>query len=451
MIAALAALTLLVPGDFDAESGAWNGVRYLATTAAEAKVGPGCPDACRPLTVLSELDWSTVKATDVLIFVQPTSGVDSEELLEFVHDGGTAIVAVDRGTSDSLVRAFGLRMAEGPVIHDDYFRDHPAFPRVSAPAVCSQGRSQAELPEGCHFLWYNVRARANAPRDYGLVLNHPAALTIDPDARDRWERSVIIPFAEPQQAFAVEVQVGSGYALFLSDASVFINDMQRRAYGDKQFVANVMRYYCEDNCDVKIVLPGTAVGGRYPSRSRRGLGGLEEIFAVGIEELNDLGARVNVWLGTESTLVALAVILLALLLLALGVLPWPSGIPRPVWQTQARYRSSHVDYWVQALSRARSSADFSQAALALADRFDRATGRAGGAGASPAALRCVQTFNKVRARSSNKVGVGVDDATAHAATEWPEWRMDLEEFQRLWMDCETVLNQLPEQRPPRTR
>ena len=47
------------------------------------------------------------------------------------------------------------------------------------------------------------------------------------------------------------------------DPSMFINQMLRRFYGNKQFAANVMRLYCEpEACRVKLARPLTTSTGR---------------------------------------------------------------------------------------------------------------------------------------------------------------------------------------------
>lgn len=430
---------LMAAPDFDPQSGAWNGLRYLFTTAEEAKVD---------LVVATDrqIDWSVVDTEQVLILVMPDDGVLPKELVEFIHDGGHAIVVVDLGADEAVLEAFGLRLVDAPVVHDAYFRDHPSFPRFPPPGGAATAHATLEGEQGDadaapHFLWFNVEE---------LVLNHPAAIRVDEDYRGPAHPQVLIEFAEPGQAFAIEVGVGGGYALFLSDASALINDMQRHAYGDKQFAANVLRYYCEEQCGAILLLPGTTGVGRYPSARRRGLGGLEQLFAVAIEELNGLAEAGNRWLGSREVLFGLVVVVLASLGIGLMLLPWPRPTPNPAWVARGGYRHSHTDYWVSALGRARSTADFSAAATALGGLFLRRLeghlqvpshdlegedvaalaaqiGRKA-PGTEEVALRCLRTFNKVRPHPAGGRG--------------PRERLGVSEFERLYNECETVLAEM---------
>ncbi len=408
MIAALSALALLAgPPDFDPRSDDWNGMRYVSTTAEEAKV---------ELTIVDTLDWTEIDRDDALVFVRPGPTVEAEELREFVLDGGHAVVALDRGGRSELLRAFGLKLVDEHVIHSDYYRDHPAFPRLEPPEVAAASEQ--------HFLWYNV---------VDLVLNHPAAIAVDETVRGKGEASALIDFAEPGQSFAIEVSAGDGYVLFLSDASILINDMQRHAYGDKQFAANVLRFYCggddaEESCPVRIVIPSAVVSGRFAPTGGRRRGGVERQFMLAIEALNEQLAGLGDTIGQDHVLFAMSSALLLAILLGSTFLPWPTPLRRFPWQQAPVRRASAIDYRVQALMLLRSRSDFTQVAAMLADRFDRLL--KGRVPDSEAALRCVETFNKVRAQQTEG--------------PHPEMRMSAHEFERLWLDCEAVLGTIDE-------
>lgn len=426
MIWLLAALTLTAPeissAEFSPDSETWNGLAYLTTTAAEAKV---------ELEVLDGLDWGEVTPERVLLLVMPNQGVKGDDVLQFVRDGGHAVIALDRGANAGLARAFGLTLLDGPVIHDAYYRDHPAFPEIEPDGASPPTHGQQ------HFLWYNVD---------DIVLNHPAALQIDSGGPRRREAEVLIPFAEPDQAFAVQVRLGGGYALFISDASVLINDMQRHAYGDKQLAANLMRYYCEDECRVDLVLPSAVVVGSYKPRHRGGVDGLRFLFTVAVDELNTMLA---VWSGKPGEVPALGLGifgLVALLLFGLLLSPWPTPARRFAWEDGRKHAVSHVDYWVSALSRARRQADFSRPGLALLAQVQStvatllpgaklddparhaqlatAVRRLGGDAAVEALLRCAHTLRTVRAWSGDPR---------------PDGGLGLDAFETLWADTQTIL------------
>ena len=426
MIWWLTALSLTAP-EFSPDSETWNGLAYLTTTAKEAKV---------ELEVLEGLDWSEVTPESVLLLVMPNRDIKGDDVVQFVRDGGHAVIALDRGANADLARAFGLTLVDGPVIHDNYYRDHPAFPELAP------GDDKPTGPGQQHFLWYNVD---------DIVLNHPAALQIDSGGPRRREAEVLIPFAEPDQAFAIQVRLGGGYALFISDASVLINDMQRHAYGDKQLAANLMRYYCEDECKVELVLPSAVIVGSYKPRHRGGVDGLRFLFSVAVDELNALLAAWSGKPGEESALRLGILGLVALMLLGLLLSPWPTPARRFAWEDGRRHAVSHVDYWVSALSRARKQADFSRPGLALlsqvqgavatvlpgADMADSAreaelaaaVRRRGGDVAAEALLRCAHTLRTVRGWSGDPR---------------PDGGLDLDAFETLWADTQTILTLLAE-------
>ncbi|MFT5431107.1 MAG: hypothetical protein ACI9OJ_001786 [Myxococcota bacterium] len=421
----LLALIALSSPDYRAENTQWHGTSYLETTAREAKVD---------LRVARSFDWGDARPGDVIVIVGG-SNVNAATLGSFIEDGGLAVVAVDGATDEALLDVLGVTLDSRPVVHDQYYRDHPAFPVLRPP----------DGPSEPHFLWYNVE---------GVVLNHPAAFRFDKAAPGI---SALIPFAEPGQFFALELKRGTGYALLLSDASVFINDMQRHAYGDKQFAANAMRYYCEkDDCAVTLLTPGVDIEGAYEPINRKGLKGVEYVLGRGIEALNRLAISAGEFVGRKDMLWLWGLLLTVALIGSTLLLPWPKRIPRFAWEADAIYRPGQVDYWVTALSTARSNADFSLAAVALRARLERelrsrlsvgwpeddkglngwvdAIGDNGHQGPSrltrtALALRVAKTLNMVTAARSSGVG-----ATRH---------LSVSEFEDLWTDCETLLKALP--------
>jgi hypothetical protein len=409
-MAAILAAAVAMGGDFDPSSKAWNGTGYLETTAREARVIVTlAPD---------ELDWSTVDREESLLLLAPGPQTDIAALRTFVSDGGHLVVALDRGSDPALAEAFGLRLLSEPVIHDDYFEDHPGFPRISPPA------EDGVKP---HFLWYNVNS---------VVLNHPTALAIADSVGRRAPAHVLIPFAEPDQAFAIEVQLGDGYALFVADASIFINEMQRQAYGDKQFVANVLRYYCEDLCATLAVGPNAVHRGTYRPATGTGFGGLGRVLKLAVDEINELVAGLGKHLGAEEMLFALSVSLLGILLFGSGLLPWPRAVQPFEWQNGPTGRPSDVAYQARALARARDRADFSAPARALMERYEDET--RGRVLDSPAATRCAGKFQLLRPTATPDAAAGQNRAR-------PESRIDFHAFESLKSDCAHVLANLEQE------
>jgi len=242
--------------DYEPESDAWNGLRYALSTAREAHV---------TVELLTVLDWSRLGDDDIVLLLSPTAPARADDLASFhafIDAGGRAVVADDHRGGASWVGAFGIERASGPGAINDAHADNRAFPRL--------------FPTKEPFLGYNVRE---------IVLNHPAAWTVGrvPDGIRVESR---IAFPDPQRLFIAEVTSGSGRVLALSDSSIFINDMTRRFYGDKQLVANVLRYYCTaDHCRIRLVLPWATYRGRFAA-SRRGIGGVREGLRDAIEHVN---------------------------------------------------------------------------------------------------------------------------------------------------------------------
>ena len=431
MIGVLGALLLTTGGgDFAPESDLWNGLSYVNTTAREAKVG---------LSIETELDWTRVDRDDILVFLNPGDGIRPDDVVNFVLDGGHAIIALDIGADDAVARAFGVQLSARAVVHDLYYRDHPGFPMLARPGA---GSRESAKDEDLHFLWFNVEE---------IILNHPGALEVTGRARRRGSAELILEFAEPGQALVAEVQRGRGYAMFVSDASLFINDMQRHAYGDKQLVANFMRYYCDgDDCRTRLIVPGAKVRGRYGPPGLDSLAGIREITAQAIEELNALVAPAGRWLSSRDVISLLALGLVALLVLGGVLLPWPRTPNRFPWQSRARYRSSSVDYWVAALSTARAKADFGAASKALRARLERACQARSlsldGRDALIAALRGEADENAARAAARCLDVFEAGDAAAAASPRPGSRRITDRRFEQLFIDTQLVIQTLERSR-----
>jgi hypothetical protein len=136
------------------------------------------------------------------------------------------------------------------------------------------------IPEREHFVFFNVEE---------VVANHPSVLTSGGDP--------LLSFGGPDQHLLVEKRHGAGSVLAIADGSLFINEMLRRFYGNKQLAANVLRLYCpRDRCSVTLALPEARYSGRY----RRGLGLLGNAPSV----FRSAGDLLNRGLGLLSAAVA---------------------------------------------------------------------------------------------------------------------------------------------------
>jgi len=239
--------------DYDLDPDRWNGLGYLVTTADEARV---------TLDTSNAIDLGALEPDDVLVILYPTSNLPVDDLLAFVASGGYLILADDQGTSAALLDKVGIRRRDaGPTGHLAFWDQQEGFPILR--------------PAGTHFLFYNVQQ---------VVANYPAALRIPESAGNLHP---ILSFEGGREHFAVEAELGGGKLLAIADPSIYLNDMLRRFYGDKQFAANSLRLYCQrEPCTATLVRPGATFSGTFDSERAR-LGGLPKEVRARIEELNE--------------------------------------------------------------------------------------------------------------------------------------------------------------------
>ncbi len=326
--------------DYALESDAWNGLSALMQTAAEAQVR---------LSPTTQVDWRKVTAEDVLWLLFPERPLPIKDLRRFIEDGGRLVVADDFGQSEALLRAVGLERVSAPPDHPLHLGGANAWP------VFELG------PASEHFLFFNTDA---------IVANHPTAVrTVAEPAASQ----PIVPFGDPESdsALVLERTVDAGRLLVVADASLFINDMLRRARGNKQFAANLLRYYCvTDWCDIQLVLPGARHSGRYVP-SMRNVRDVHDFFAASIAAIDAAFANLDQHLATPlgRTLV-LGGVLLVFAALARGALRRPRGRAF-AWQPESLPTRSAAADQVSAMLRARQQADFRSPLSWLQARLDR--------------------------------------------------------------------------------
>lgn len=325
--------------DYDPVDGPWNGVGYLVTTGAEARV---------EVEVLADLPLDELSPDDVLLWLYPQAPVPVDDLLAFITDGGRLVVADDHGGADTLLAAVGVtRLDRGPTSHRRWFDGADGFPILVA--------------RDDHFLFFNVDE---------IVANHPSVLALTGEGRP------IVSFdgtGEPGgEHLVVERPLGRGALLAIADPSIFLNQMLRRFYGNKQFAANVLRIYCRaEPCRIKLLLPTTRATSRYaPDHGR--LGPIPRLVERGATALNEALASLSALIATPAWTVALAIAigLFAGLLLALGLAAWRA---RPTSPTLEPGVPAHSPVVVEArgLSAGRGDADFGELSRALVDRAER--------------------------------------------------------------------------------
>ncbi|MEZ4269161.1 MAG: DUF4350 domain-containing protein [Myxococcota bacterium] len=241
-------------GDYSLDPEAWNGVGYLLATAAEAKV---------ELEPAQVLDLGRLRPGSVLIWLAPPQDLPVAALLAFVRDGGFVVIADDSGAADGLLAEIGIQRAPAaPSSHGDWYQGADGVPLLT--------------PRREHFLFFNVEQ---------VAANYPSVLHGAGDP--------ILTFADPADALIVERRLGLGAILAIADPSIFLNEMLRRFYGNKQLAANALRLYCDiPSCRARLLGPRTRITGAYRSGVGR-LGRLPAFIDEAASLLNAFFAAVD--------------------------------------------------------------------------------------------------------------------------------------------------------------
>ena len=421
MSALLLAVSLVLPAsaDLDTDSVAWDGASYMATTATEAHVR---------ISIHTELDWTVVGKERVLFVLNPSDDSGTDSLLRFLEHGGHAVIIFDQAYgAPRLLKALGLEPVKSALDHDTYYEQHPAFPVIRPTDI-----------ERETFLWFNVES---------IVANHPLVLSIANKADGLV--APLITFRESTQILAAEVAVGRGKALVIGDSSVVINDMQKHLYGDKQFLANLFRYYCDSNndCIVDVVVPSATHIGTWRPTIPSGLFGIQYLLDRGIDSLEAGITGLLRWCTTPEGLIFLLATMAMVLAGLYLFLPWHSRRALPQWLIQLAPQLQMTDFWVAALSRRRHGASFFRPVCVLLADIEDALSRkspdkplhalddnervslaqrlAAEDDGPPigASLRCLEALHKVRKAELAEIAPFIG----------------LQEFEELWKNAHIVL------------
>lgn len=394
---ALAVLTHALAGpawagrDFDPQSADWNGLATLLATAARIEV---------ELSAVRELDWSTVSEREVLLIVGPVAGlVDPAPMLAFLSAGGRLILADDFRAGASWAEPLGIELLPQPGRAPQTFDGNPAFPAV---------RVQAE-PEALRKVanWHLPRARLTPPEFLAhnlakaVVLNHPAALRV----KDGANAVLWGSYGPGELGWLAEAEHESGRALVVADSSLLLNQMLTRVYENRQFAANLLRYYCvvDRPCKVRLLASVASVRGQFvpteappPPSWRAGL----DLLQKGLKVLAELLRGPLVAPGLVIALVGV----LALLVLRRSRLSAPELPPRGAPWRRSTTLAENVGAWL-----ADGGADYRKPARLLAAQLTRWLQRADAAVATPggggslAARRDVGRHQTPRRRSGHVV------------------------------------------------
>lgn len=349
-IAVLAAAAPVWAGggeDFAPASEAWNGLGYLRATAAEAKV---------KLRILPKLDWNRVDERQILLVIAPKVQLDAAgqaQLVAYLDAGGRLIVADDFRAGASWVRPFGLQFSDHPGPTPEHDADRRYLP-VVGPA--DEPELADRPPPMNRFLGFEVSQ---------IVLNHPAALLHGGELQPGWRRLNRGPYLDGVRSWLVEVVGPSGRVLAVADSSLFINGMLTRYRGNKQFAANVMRYYCVEDrpCEVLLLANLEDMQGVFRPRRAREAGGpahTDDVrAAIGAALAGLANALRTPMLRPLAWFVAL--LLLAIPIVMAGRLPAPLLPPRASSGGNSSVLFDTVRAWL-----ARPGADYRRPARQLA-------------------------------------------------------------------------------------
>lgn len=274
--------------DYNPYSHAWNGM------ASFVGLAEGMGFEVRAVT---QLEWNTVGAEDILFLVFPLQRVDPVKLGAFVQAGGNVVIADDFGQGKDALRAIGLLRAEIEQARASRFYE---------------GRSYAPIANG--------RGDHPVAREVGdVVTNHPAVF-----ARVDGADTVV---ALDDGAIVVAGERGSGKFVAVSDPSIFINRMLQFP-GNVALTSNILEWLDRGNRRARHII---LLRGDTPMYG-------EPRTYIDDERAGELGRSIagfNHWLSTADTWLltptamkvlaaGLAVLLLVLALVALPVRRGPT-------------------------------------------------------------------------------------------------------------------------------
>ncbi len=364
--------------DFDPQAQDWTGLSLLLETASMVSL---------QLTVGDRLDWSTLDEHAILLLIAPQIGVDAEtqrNLERFLESGGRLIVADDFAQGGQWLQPFGLDLVAEPGTSEKHYDEIEGLPQVDIdPEPATYRVAMRWMAPGARitpadFLGHNLHAP--------VVLNHPASIRVQPHLTHN--AAIWGHYRELDRGWLAEVDRGAGRVLAIADSSVFINAMLTKLHDNKQFAANVMRYYCVADRPCKVLLLPTLarVTGTFTPRVPPPR---DASLRSGLEQLQQMLA----WLAEalRGPLAAPALLFLILVWLGIPIVrlarsPTPLLPPQPTEQRRDSILAESVTAWLS-----QAQADFRRPARLLASHLARVAGQLeqwpGGRSASAAHAR----------------------------------------------------------------
>lgn len=252
----------LAATDYDPQSAEWHGLQALVDLAVEAKA---------QVSATRVLDWSQLDERQVLMLVgpqQPPSDADRAALHAFLAAGGRLIVVDDHSAGNAWLAGSGLVLASQAGRSRRTYSQQPALPMVTidrnpASLALLPWRQQAGERPPYEFLGHNLVQP--------VVLNHPGSLRVG-GAGVLWGRFDLCPgMLAGACGWLAEASWQGSRVLAVADGSLVTNQMIAQVHENRQFAANLLRYYCvaERPCRVHVAAALRATKGQFVARHAR--------------------------------------------------------------------------------------------------------------------------------------------------------------------------------------
>ena len=253
----------------------WNGLSDFVELAAGLNI---------PLAIQTQVEWSELTTSTVLVLLSPRSELSHKDLLHFLAAGGRALIGDDFGRSNALLAALGIeRIAARPAGASGYYRNLTNLPIAK--------------PRRRHPLTIGVGT---------VITNHPSYF--------KPVEGALFGFGS-NEVLLVAGNYKRGRFIAVADPSVFINSMMRLG-GNRSLATKIIGRLCDRPEDRLLLVTGHFSQSGSTTLTTGSSGGAARAlirFNTGLARLNDFAP-------TQAAMRALAFVLLGLGLTALVVL-----------------------------------------------------------------------------------------------------------------------------------
>jgi len=231
------------------------------------------------VSVLGELDWSSLEANDALLVLHPEHVLAADKLAAFLDHGGRAAILDDFGSGDKILAHFQIERVAAPARPLFTLRHNPDLAIAEPVREPGPGRAQA-----LHMTVQDVDR---------LVTNHPTGLR-----NDKMTPVLQIRSADEGQGEVLLALAGNfgnparGKLFAMGDPSAVVNQMLRYP-GNRAFASGLVRYLAQEPTaggrGGRLVVLSNRFGER---GSFAGVGGLQSELSARLESLSDELQRV---------------------------------------------------------------------------------------------------------------------------------------------------------------